>query len=369
MAMPRANLTEEEKNACVLLDMLDDTRTKRLENGEEAITIKTPALSLFLEETQKFTKEAFNNIKSYERVIDEHEDHVREVTSVKIKGCRGQLASNLISFALTGAWSIVSQNYVTHDKKQHKIPIITTKEILEQLVWTRVQVQRMIVEEHLDIDDPDIQEVIKAFQNHLMVSQQEYMDEYPDEHDYNNLFIKVVSLKELKKNPYKIHKKWEYFFTTDEKPNIDKLIEDIKIALNFYKKKHCIDSKRENALTDTEKLLETSTTLAKGTEYVNREKEIKLLKNVSEKCGDELQNEKFKNAESANAKKFQYEMSVNHTNNLMKRRINSFEYEDDNDNDRFTKRVKRYLDEKEDDPIQRILNKKSHNVLEEIPDI
>jgi hypothetical protein len=199
----------------------------------------------------------------------------------------------------------------------------------------------------------------------------------------------VVSLKELTKNPYKIHQKWEYFFTTDEKPNIDKLVEDIKVVLNFYKRKNKIKCERENAQTDTERLLETSTTLAKGTEYVNREKEIKLLKNVGEKSGDETQKEKFQNAESANAKKFEYEMAMNYTNNMFKRKISSFDDEEE-DNDRFTKRVKRYLDQRDEsedeegksdeeneeenedhvDPVHKILNKQPRSsLLDEMPDV
>lgn len=345
MALPRLKLTDSEKSAYKLLEMLDETRERRVESGEIVINVKTPVLKLFMDEAQKFSVQAFDNIKQYDRLYETHVEHCKEVTGLKIQGCRGQLLDNLKAFALSGTWSVVSQNYVNKEKKQFKIPIITTKDILEQLVWTRKNVRKMIVNKKLSSQDSGIQELIKAFQNFMVISQQEYMSEHPDAHDYNSSFNKVISLNELLKNSFKIHDKWEYFFTTDEKPNIDKLVDDIQSVLNYHKQLKNIDIRHENAVVGTNKLCVSSSTLAKGSVFVHREMDLALIQDIGEKTGDIESTTNFGNAASANIKEFENDI---HTRDCINKLRGNRE-EDVEDKMRFIKRIKTYAGYDEDE--------------------
>lgn len=365
MALPRLKLTTGERDACQLLEMLDETRKKNTEDGKYIIAIKTPVLGVFMNQTKEFTEGAFDNIKQFNRLYEKQHEHSKEIALLQIIGCRGKLADNLKAFALTGAWSIVSQNYVTCSKKQHKIPIITTKENLEQLVWTRINIKKLMNHDSMDISAPEIQELINAYENFIVVSQEEYMHDNDNSHSYINDINKVLSWRELVKNPHKNHEKWEYFFTTSEKKNIDHLMDDIKSVIFLYRQMIEIQHRYKNANIDTDKLLANSSVLGKSSTFISREKELVLLNDVGEKTGDNISKERFENASNANLKKYNHEIVTTQIKNN-----NKHKHEDiPEDKMRFVKRVYKYSNFGSDSECSDGDQEYEDKILKELPDI
>ena len=171
------------------------------------------------------------SIKDYKEIIYAKDKHIENISKIKIKGCRGQLASNLISFAMSGTWSVISQNYVV-EKIQYKIPIVCIKSILMMMIQTRDKVQTLL---SLQAEiDSNIINIISAFQIFMVHEQEEYMDNNPHKYDYMRLWSKASSWTELTKNPLKNHSKWVFFFCTKKKTNINNLMIDIKTVCENY---------------------------------------------------------------------------------------------------------------------------------------
>lgn len=176
--------------------------------------------------------------KNLEYVLDAKNKHIEKVSKLNIKGCRGQLATNLILFAMSGEWSVTCQNYICN-KSQYKLPIICIYDVLKMMVETREKVQ-----EHLGEEDK-VKEYVEAFQLFSVLKQEEYMDANEGKYDYMEEWSKAFSWSELTKNPLKNNKKWMFFFTTTEKKNIVNLMNDIRNVLRLHEEYLQINTRKK----------------------------------------------------------------------------------------------------------------------------
>ena len=274
--MSQDKFVSDDIKAAKLLDLLE-------KDQNDEIQIITPTLQTFLACAKKFSSNAIANIKDYQTVIKERNDHIEKISKLKIKGCRGQLASNLISFAMSGNWSVVSQNYV-HEKIQYKVPIICIRSVLDMMYRTRKEVQKKIKQ---GCNKNDVTEIVEAFQVFSVVAQEEYMDKNPNKHDYMKAWSKASSWSELTKNPLKNHDKWMFFFTTTEKPNIEKLMDDIFLVLRYYDDYMSIRKLYDKTKTSSSNIILNSTAMSDSCRYIVKDQQLKLLHTTNERNGNE----------------------------------------------------------------------------------